>query len=348
MKVTQAKKIAHLNFASGYRGGERQTTLLIQELAARGYLQQLFTRIGSQLAKRCAGIDNLEITEIAKPYIFSFNKFKTADIIHAHETKGAQVAFLVYKLFNTPYVVTRRVDNKIKKNPFTRGMYSRASYIIGLSNAIKTVILLAAPRASVAVIPSAQTDFSIDPAQVEKLQKRFVGKFLVGNIGELHNAHKGQFYLIESIKRIALEYPDIHFIFLGKGVDKEKYQLQAQGLKNVTFEGFVDNVGDYISCLQLFVFPSLNEGLGSILLDVMKLKVPVIASNVGGIPDIVKDQVTGVLVEPRDSEAIYQNIVKLYTDRKFAGQLSERAYDNTFNYAASNMCDAYQDLYNTM
>jgi glycosyltransferase involved in cell wall biosynthesis len=348
LKPTETKLIAHLNFASGYRGGERQTTLLVKELAKRGYRQQLFTRVNSELARRCLDVENLEIISINKPYILSFNKFKSAQIIHAHETKGAQVAFLIHKLFATPYIVPRRVDNKIKLNAFTKAMYQNASYSIALSQAIKKGILLAAPQATVAVIPSAQTDFNIDSQQVTKIQKRFEGKFLVGNIGELENLHKGQFYLIEAIKRLAVDYPQMHFIFLGKGEDKEKYQQQATGLNNITFEGFVDNVGDYIACMQLFVFPSLNEGLGSILLDVMKLKVPVIASNIGGIPDIVRDLDTGILVEPKDSNAIYQNIVKLYKNNELAQQLSESAFLNTSNYHPSNMCDAYQNLYKTM
>ena len=119
-------------------------------------------------------------------------------------------------------------------------------------------------------------------------------------------------------------------------------------LNNVTFEGFVNNVGDYIACMKLFVFPSLNEGLGSILLDVMKLKVPVIASNVGGIPDIVIDNQTGKLVPPKDSEAIYQQIMHLYHHREEAEILSENAYQNTFNYTPETMTDAYFKLYLTL
>jgi glycosyltransferase involved in cell wall biosynthesis len=348
LSTNRSKTITHLNFASGYRGGERQTTLLIQELSERGCHQQLFTRVESELAERCAHIKNLKIVRINKPYIGSFVKFKHAQIIHAHETKGAQVAFLLNKLFNTPYIITRRVDNKIKDNFFTRAMYSNASCCIALSQAIKKGILDRAAQANIAVIPSAQTDFNIDKDKVVAIGERFSGKFLVGNIGELENAHKGQLYLIEAIKRLAHEYPNIHFIFLGKGKDKQLYQELTNGLENTTFEGFVDNVADYIACMDLFVFPSLNEGLGSILLDVMKLKVPVIASNIGGIPDIVIDNETGVLVEPKNSEAIYQQILALYNNQPFAKKLADTAYQNTFNYSSAVMADAYQKLYNTL
>ncbi len=340
--------ITHLNFSSGYRGGERQTTLLIQELAQRNVHQQLFTRLDSELARRCAGIKNLEIIKIDRPYILSFAKFKSSQLLHAHETKGVQVAFLLNKIYRTPYIITRRVNNRIKHNAFTKAMYRHSSYNVALSHAIKAGILQVAPESNVPVIPSAQTDFSINPAQVAKIKQRFKGKLLIGNIGELENRDKGQYYLIEAIKKLALERDDLHFIFLGKGPDEDSYRQQAKELTNVTFEGFVDNVGDYIAAMNLFVFPSLNEGLGSILLDVMKLKVPVIASNTGGIPDIVKDQQTGLLVEPKDIDGIQQSIQLLLTDQTLASQLSEAAYLHTLNFSPTSMTDAYQALYQTI
>lgn len=341
------KKITHLNFASGYRGGERQTTLLVQALAKQGVQQQLVTRVNSELARRCQGIENLQIIELKRPYIRGFKHFKDAQILHAHETKGAQVALLLNKIYQVPYIVTRRVDNPIKDNFFTRAMYNNASYCIALSQSIKQRIHDVCAAAQVQVIPSAQTDFAIDQAQVEKLKQRFKGKFLIGNIGELETS-KGQDYLLPAIRKIAQEQPNIHFIFLGKGKDALRYQELTADLSNVTFEGFVNNVGDYIACMKMFVFPSLNEGLGSILLDVMKLKVPVIASNVGGIPDIVIDDHTGKLVAAKDSQAIYQQIMHLYNNPDVAQMLSETAYQNTFNYSPQTMTKAYQQLYLTL
>ena len=346
--MLQSKTISHLNFASGYRGGERQTTLLIKELAKRKIKQRLFTRLDSELAERCAGIKNLQIIKLNRPYIASFKILKDAQILHAHETKGAQVAFLIHKLYKIPYIITRRVDNRIKSNGFTKGMYINSSYNIALSNAIKIGIEKVIPDSNTVIIPSAQTNFEVNPQAVALIKERFYGKILIGNIGELENTHKGQFYLIEAIKRISKQRDDLHFIFLGKGEDEQQYRTQAHGLNNITFEGFVDNVADYIACMQLFVFPSINEGLGSILLDVMKLNVPVIASNVGGIPDIVHDQQTGILVEPRNIDALQQAILELIDNPHLANQLSAKAYQNTFNFTPVTMANAYQNLYQTM
>jgi glycosyltransferase involved in cell wall biosynthesis len=132
---------------------------------------------------------------------------------------------------------------------------------------------------------------------------------------------------------------------LGKGKDKEQYQEQAKDLDNITFEGFVDNVGDYIASLELFVFPSLNEGLGSILLDVIQAKVPIIASDVGGIPDIIEHEHTGILIEPKNADAIYQAIVKLYNDPEQRKNLANEAYKSIENYSIKSMTDKYEVLY---
>ena len=261
------KKITHLNFASGFRGGERQTTLLIQQLAARGEHQVLVTRLDSEIARRCQGIKNLEIIKVARPYIRAHKELKHSHILHAHETKGAQVAMLMNKLYSIPYIVTRRVDNPIKDNFFTRAMYNNASYCIALSNAIKQIILQKSTKANVRVIPSAQTDFAVDADNVAKISKRFEGKFLIGNIGELENTHKGQDYLIKAIQRIAKEEPNIHFIFLGKGIDADRYKSMTADLNNVTFEGFVNKkyfktfmfvFADAVCCIPAFAVSNIS------------------------------------------------------------------------------------------
>jgi len=337
--------ITHLNFAKGYRGGERQTQLLIEELSYRGFHQKVFTRKKSELAQRLNHIKNLKIIPISKPYIVYLYKIKNTDILHAHETKAAQFCFFANLRYNIPYIITRRVDNTIKQNFFNKSIYTKAKYTVVLSNAIKKETLKISQHINIQIIPSAYTQLKTNPSQIVKIQERFYNKFLIGNIGELDNTHKGQYYLIEAMKEIQSKYPNIHLIFLGKGKDKSKYEEQAKDLKNITFEGFVDNVGDYIASLDLFIFPSLNEGLGSILLDIMQAKVPIAASNVGGIPDLIKDNHNGILFPSKDSHAISQAIESLYLSEEKRISLSENAFNNIKNYSFSVMTDKYIQLY---
>jgi len=340
--------ITHLNFAKGFRGGERQTQLLIEQLAQNGIAQKLLVRKGSQLSGHCRDIANLEIIEISKPYILHLKHIKNTTLLHAHETKAAQFAYFANRLTGIPYIITRRVDNAIKNNFLNKKIYSNATVVVALSKAIKEEILKVAPKAVIEVIPSAYTDAAVDKAKTAQIKKRFEGKYLIGNVGALDDRHKGQSHLIEAAKELEKSHPDIHFLFVGSGQDEAKLKAAAQSLSNVTFEGFVNNVNDYISSFDLFVFPSNNEGLGSILLDVMQLNVPIIASNVGGIPDIITNNINGILTPPSDPKSLKKNILRLYSDKTKSAKLASTAKESIENFSPQSMQNAYLSLYKAM
>lgn len=343
--ISKEQIITHVNFAKGFRGGERQTFLLIEELSKKGYIQRVFTRKKSELALKLQNINNLEIVEISKPYIFSILKVKGSIILHAHETKAAQFVYFANKFLNIPYIITRRVDNSIKNNSFNKKIYKNAKYTVCLSSAIKQTVEEITKDSKIKIIPSASSSLKVDFNNSKKIKERFKNYFLVGNIGELDNNHKGQYYLIEAAKKLQKTHPQIHLLFLGKGKDLENYKKQSQSLKNITFEGFVDNVEDYINCFDLFVFPSLHEGLGSILFDVMKSKVPIIASKVGGIPDIIENEVNGILVESKNSDIIYEKIIELYNNKEKREILSKKSFDKIDDYSSEVMTSKYIKLY---
>ncbi len=340
--------LVHLNFAKGFRGGERQTQLLIEELSKLGLKQKLIVRKGSELIKRCEHIKNLEIIAINKPYILYINAIKEASLLHAHETKAAQFAYFAHLLTSVPYIITRRVDNPIKNNFLNKKIYTNAAKVIALSRAIESEILKIAPKAKTQIIPSAFTNAALHLDKVDAIKKRFTGKYLVGNVGALDDGHKGQSYLIEVAKAVESSHPDIHFIFVGRGQDEAKLKEQAKGLTNVTFEGFVNNVNDYISSFDLFVFPSNNEGLGSILLDVMQLDTPIIASEVGGIIDIIQNDFNGLLTPVKNSVALQESILHLYNNHDKASTLATNAKKNINNYSPTNMALQYQKIYNSI
>ncbi len=341
----QSKIIVHINFAKGFRGGESQTKLLVQELATRGYQQKLIVRQNSELANRMKDTENLEIIKLKKPYAFHLASIKDASILHAHETKGAQFCYFANLFYKIPYIITRRVDNPIKQNFFNKKIYENSLSTVVLSKAIKKETLRVSQNINIDIVPDAYSPLIANKKEVDLLKKRFSNKFIIGNIGELDNNTKGQFYLIEAMKKIQYEYENIHLIMLGKGKDKENYQEQAKELTNISFEGFVNNVADYIECFDAFIFPSLHEGMGSSLFDVMQKNVPIAASNVGGIPDIIEDNKNGLLFPAKESEAIFKAIEKLYLSKELREMLSKNAYENIDNFSYEKMADRYLNLY---
>ncbi|MEA3523819.1 MAG: glycosyltransferase family 4 protein [Campylobacterota bacterium] len=337
--------IVHVNFAKGFRGGERQTQLLIQSISNTKMIQTLLVRKGSELGERCKDINSLSVIEISKPYALHVSAINGADVIHAHETKALQFAYIASLLKGIPYIVTRRVDNAIKSNFLNKIMYKKAEKSVALSKAIEKQILRVSPDASCQIIPSAFSGFQVNKAKLAKIKERFNGKFLIGHIGALDEKHKGQSYLIHAVQSLQGKYRDIHLILLGRGDDEGYLKSLCSDSDAITFEGFVDNVGDYIHALNLFVFPSNNEGLGSILLDVMSGNVPIIASNVGGIPDIITNEKNGILVPTQDFQAISEAIERLYADEKLRKEFISASQEKIAEFSVEKMSQEYIKIY---
>lgn len=339
------KVITHINFAKGFRGGERQTQLLIEQLSKKGFTQKLLVRKGSTLATRVANTQNLEIIELSKPYIFHLNAVNNSSILHAHETKALQFAYFASLLKKIPYIVTRRVDNKVKNNWLNKLLYQNAKYCVVLSSAIEKTILDITRQVNTVTIPSAFINTTINQDKTNQIKARFPNKFLIGHIGALDDKHKGQSLIIEIAKEIETKYKDIHFLLIGDGADKQKLKNMAQNLSNITFEGFVNNVPDYIAALDLFVFPSRNEGLGSTLLDVMNLNVAIVASRVGGIVDIIEHEKNGLLFDIENKKEFLEYVLELYKNKEKRENLAKNGAKKVQNYSVEKMTQSYIALY---
>jgi len=338
-------QITHINFAKGFRGGERQTQLLIEELDRRGVMQTLLVRPGSQLPTLFHTCKHLKIHSVSKPYIRGLPYLRHSDLIHAHETKGAQLALWSHLFLKTPYILTRRVDTPISSNPFNRALYHKALCCVALSHPIAQEIQKIAPQAKITIIPSATAAQKANPSAVLSIRHRFQKNFLIGHIGALVDRHKGQMLSIQALESLHQEYPELHLLFLGQGEDELRLRQRCKKKEFCTFEGFVTNVPDYLEALDLLIFPSRNEGLGSTLLDAMYAGVPIIASDVGGIPEIIHHESTGLLIPPNDSKALAQAIKRVYQDATLRTHLRQNAKKFAQKYRPEIMADRYMNLY---
>ena len=334
--------IAHINFAKGFRGGEMQTLLLIEYFSSRGYNQIVGIRDTNKLfLNRLQKIENLTIIKIKSPFIFSAKEFKDCDFIYSHEPKASQLAFVINLRYNTPYTLTKRVDMPTKDNFFNRLLYKRAKYVIAISSAVKKRVQQITKN--VEVIHDCFNPLDINRDRVLLLKDRFKDKFIIGNIAAL-DMKKGQRIIVEVARKLQELYPDIHFLLLGDGEDKEYLLNQSKDLKNIIFEGYVVDVNNYIEVFDLFVFPSYTEGFGSILLDVSNSNVPIVASRVGGIVDIIEDNFNGLLLDKIESNELKDKIMQLYHDKKTRDRLSNNAKLNVEKFSIENMGKEYEEL----
>lgn len=150
------------------------------------------------------------------------------------------------------------------------------------------------------------------------------GAFVIGSVGWLTPV-KGHAVLIEALARLKAKYPQAHLLLIGGGGLRDELKQLAVRLgvaSSVDFLGMRTDVPECLAALHCFVLPSLNEGMGRALVEAMAAARPVIASRVGGIPAIVEDRRTGLLVPPGDAEALAAAIAELIARPDWARSLA--------------------------
>lgn len=140
--------------------------------------------------------------------------------------------------------------------------------------------------------------------------------FVIGTISEF-TKNKGHAYLIEAAKN----FPNTKFVIIGFGPQKNNYKKQ----KNVLLIENLPNAPQYLKAFDIFVLPSLKEGLPYVLLEAGLAEIPIIATNVGGVPEIIQNEKTGLLITPANPDELADAIKKLIEDKKFAQNIAQNA-----------------------
>jgi glycosyltransferase involved in cell wall biosynthesis len=157
---------------------------------------------------------------------------------------------------------------------------------------------------------------------------------VIGIVASLRRM-KGHITLIDALPQILRDAPDVKCLFVGGAFVKEpayeaelREYVHARGLaERVIFTGFRQDVPELVSLFDVFVLPSLWEGLPSSILEAMALKKPVVATPVGGIPELVEPDVTGLLIPPNDPAALTEAVLTVLNDPARAGRMGQAGYD---------------------
>ncbi len=338
-------RIAHINLARGYRGGERQTELLIEGLAERGWRQTLVARRNEALAGRCASIERLSTKQVAGNVIAGAFALGGIDLVHVHEGRATQAAWLNSLLRGTPYLLTRRVQKGPRHTAANRRMYGRAAAIVPVSAAIGASIDALDAQLDWTVIPDASSGLTSQPARAAELRGQFGGQFVVGHIGALDDSHKGQLQVISIARRLLDTGSHVRFVLVGGGRDEAMLKEAAAGLDNIVFTGYVDDVGNYLAAFDAFIYPSRHEGLGSILLDALEFGLPVVATAVGGIPEIIEDGANGFLCAADDIDALMSAVLRLERDNELCERIKSVNKLKAEDFSPTRMTSRYIEIY---
>jgi glycosyltransferase involved in cell wall biosynthesis len=231
---------------------------------------------------------------------------------------------------HTVIAVSKKIISQVENWPFTKN---------------KMKLIYPGTEAPVFLDKNIARDFFIKKLHIETVNPVW---FL--SIGELHPI-KGHIYAIESFKKMSLEKPDLNFVYIiiGGGELKQELQMKINELNlrgKVFLADYLENASSYLKAADYYLFPSLSEAFGYALVEAGQAKLPVIASNVGGLPEVVDNNTNGLLVESRNMVDLYEKI-NIYLDDKNLGlQYSELLYSKILsNFSVDKMVDQTMEIY---
>lgn len=319
-----------------------------------------------------ANLKRHRIAIIQLPLLVAFEFFniirmikkEKIDAIHAHWTlPQGFLAYLCKKMFGIPYVVTAHAGDVFPlKSRFFRFMshlaVKNSDFCTANSSYTKKELEKISKGNSIKIIPMG-VDLKLfsHNSKSPNLRRKFgVKKELILSVGRLVEK-KGIAYLIIAMKRVIKKFPQARLVIVGDGPERNNLELLAKELnlnENVVFTGKIENkhLPEYYASADLFAGPSIvtesgdTEGLGVVFLEALASGTCAIGSSVGGIPDIIKHNDTGILIKQKDPNQLANAIIKLLSSPKLRKKLALNGQKHVKeNYSWELVGKKFSDLF---
>ena len=280
-------------------------------------------------------------------------------VVHTHGYKATIVGAIAARLANARLVRTEhgRLEPgrglgqlKMRFNTGMEALVSRyaADAVVFVSHDVKSHSRSVGAKALQRVVYNGLEPLKVSaPAHALDGFDAGPGRFNIGIIGRLVEV-KGHAFLLRALKQLR-HLPDLRLYVFGEGpLENECRALCAAASleSTVRFMGFKDNVTDYLKHLDLLVMPSLHEGLPFTLLEAMYQRVPVLASRVGGLAEVIRHDISGILVAPGDERSLATAIERLHDDAALRHRLAENAHRIVCKtFLVDAMAEQYLDVY---
>ena len=265
-----------------------------------------------------------------------------ADVVHAHmyraETVAARAVIALGEAGQRrPYLVATAHSSRVRAEEDRAGLLEltpQFARIIAVSRAIEAKLA----HEGRDIVPVSLIHNGVDLQRYDHqepcctLPEEYgmeAGSQIVGVVARLE-PEKGHPTLLEAWPAVLRAVPDVYLLVVGEGSRRDALEAQARELRiahRIVFTGRRDDVPAVTAALDVAVLPSYREAQGLTILEAMALSRPVVASNVGGIPEMIADGVTGLLVPPHDAAALTAAIVRLLTDHPYADTLGRAGHD---------------------
>jgi len=353
-------KIIHLSAEKSWRGGEQQIAYLLQGLEKLGCKQLVVCRRNSAFEKYCVDqniphkslafrnqfdiVSSLALKKISREF--------EADIIHIHSSHAHAIAVWAYYLGNkTKMILARKVDFPISSNFLSKLKYNcnGIAKIICVSKAIQQVMNsgIKDPRKLTVVYDG--IELASIKSNSDTLRKEFnvpQDELIIANTSALAEHKDYPCYL--KFVNLARKHIKARFFIIGDGPMHEEIKLLAENMNlshDLVFTGFRTDIKKILSEVDYFIMTSKTEGLGSSILDAYHHEVPVIATAAGGIPEIVIDQNTGMLVPVGDYKGVFDALQILINDGHFRNSLVQNAKKFVQSFDISSLSEKTMQVY---
>ena len=273
-----------------------------------------------------------------KPDIIHTHRYCLTYVIPATFFKKGKIR-IIHTIHNVATKETHMLLRKIQ------GIYFRNKKIIpvAISDEVKKTII-SEYKIKKYDIPMVYNGIDLENCIIKENYKLNGNILHIGRFAEAKNHLK----FIERFKNVVRKYPNIKLFLIGDGDlrDKIKNYVKDNKLENNVFLlGLIDNVYPYLYNADLFILPSLYEGMPITLIEAMGTGLPIIATDVGGIPDMIEDKKDGLLIH--DINQLDSSIVYLLENKSYREQLGRNALIQSSNFTSKNMADMYLKIYNS-
>ena len=349
-------KVLHIDPERGWGGGESQVLGLLNYLSRRGHQNHLLGHPEGPLFReaRGSGVGAFPLTvrnDIDFRPVFSLKRLirkERYDIVHFHTKRAHALCLWLGRIDpGIRYVVTRRMDYPVKKNWYNDYLYNRqVDGVVAISRKIADLLVEGGVRSEkIRLIHS-----GIDPAPFEKRDASAAdaGPMVIGTVAVLEE-RKGHRFLLEAAALLKQQGHRLKYRLAGEGSERRRLRqlVLEKGLQeDVEFTGFVSDIPAFLSAIDIFVLPSLYEGLGVAVLEAMAAGKAVVATRAGGLPELVDDTITGVLVPQQDSRALARAIETLILQMALVRRMGARGRERVLrHFTMEQMAKKNEDYY---
>jgi glycosyltransferase involved in cell wall biosynthesis len=354
-------RILHTEWSDDLGGQEKRVLAEAVGLSGRGHYVAIACRDYAKIRKESIriGLDAYSFP-FRKPYdivsikrLSGFIKDNKFDVVNTHSGIDSWIAGIASRIANAPVLVrTRHLNIPLKRNFLNFIHYLPDVYITCGENMRSTLIERCGfPSDNVVSIPTGvgMEFFDVKKNREAKLKYGLdINSIVVTNVGILRSV-KGHEVTLSSVRKVIEAVPHAKFLIAGDGPARKRLKKMTEDLgiaRHVVFTGFSENIPEIYSFTDVAILSSWSEGLPQSILQAMAAGIPVVATNVGGVPEVVFHEKTGILIGPGDHEGLAKGIIRILNKPdealKFAANAKELVLKE---HSIKLMVDKIESLY---